>query len=209
MVEVLIIDDHSVVRAGLKQIINETPDMIVADEAGTGQEALEKIWENSYTVILLDISLPGRGGLEVLKQIKSDDPDLPVLILSVHPEDQYALRALKSGAAGYLTKESAPEELVVAIRRVAVGGRYITTSLAEKLAFEMTDSADRPRHESLSDREFQVIRLLASGKTISSIADELALSVKTISTYRTRAMEKMNFENNAQLIHYAIQENLV
>ncbi len=209
MIEVLIVDDHTVVREGLKQIINDTRDMLVKAEAASGPEAMETIWNDSFTVVLLDISLPGRGGLDILKQIKSDRPELPVLILSMHPEDQYALRALRSGSAGYLTKESAPEELVTAIRRVASGGRYITASLAEKLAFEMTNETDKARHEVLSDREFQVVKLLASGKSVSAIAQELSLSVKTISTYRSRAMEKLNFDNTAQLIHYVIQENLL
>lgn len=209
MIDVLIVDDHTVVRAGLKQIINETPDMQVKDEAGSGPEAMEKLWNDSFTVILLDISLPGRGGLDILKQIKSDSPALPVLILSMHPEDQYAVRALRAGAAGYLTKESAPGELVTAIRRVASGGRYITHSLAERLAVELTNGHDKQRHEILSDREFQVVKLLASGNSVSDIADRLALSVKTISTYRARAMEKMEFSNTAQLIQYVIQEELI
>lgn len=209
MIKILIADDHAIVRRGLKQILTETSDMIVAGEAHNGQELLEKARSDHWDVVVLDISMPGRGGLDILKQLKSEQPKLPVLMLTIHPEDQYAVRVLRAGASGYLTKESAPDHLVEAIRKVARGGKYISPHLAEKLAFNLESISERPPHEALSDREFQVLRLIASGKTVKDIGEELSLSVKTISTYRTRILEKMKMKNNAELTHYAIQQKLV
>jgi two-component system, NarL family, invasion response regulator UvrY len=160
-------------------------------------------------VLVLDVSMPGRGGLEILKDVKQERPKLPVLILSMHPEDQYAVRALKAGAAGYLNKDSAPEELVKAVRKVVGGGRYVSANVAEKLAYDLTSDTGRAPHETLSDREFQVLCMIASGKSVTDIAEELALSVKTVSTYRARILEKMGMRNNAELTHYAIQNRLV
>lgn len=209
MIKILIADDHAIVRRGLKQILTETPDMIVAGEAHNGQELLEKMQTDQWDVVVLDISMPGRGGLDILKQMKSERPKLPVLMLTIHPEDQYAVRVLRAGASGYLTKESAPDHLVEAIRKVARGGKYISPHLAEKLAFGLESVSERPPHEALSDREFQVLRLIASGKTVKEIGEELSLSVKTISTYRARILEKMRMKNNAEMTHYAIQQKLV
>lgn len=209
MIKVLITDDHAIVRKGLKQIIDETPGMLAVDEAASGHEAMEKIRKNEYDVVLLDIAMPGKSGLDTLKELKLERPSLPVLILTIYPEEQYALRVLKAGAAGYLTKESAPAELVTAIKKVSEGGRYISPSLAEKLAFNIGTDTDIDPHEKLSDREYQVMCMIASGKTVSDIADEMSLSVKTISTYRTRILEKMGMKNNAEMTHYAIKKELV
>lgn len=209
MIKILIADDHAIVRRGLKQILAETPDMVVVDEASNGHEVLTKVMKHDYSVILLDISMPGKSGLDVLKELKTDRPKLPVLILSMYPEEQYAIRVLRAGASGYLTKEGAPEELIYAIRKVVQGKKYVSASLAEKLVFDLDVDSQKPLHESLSDREFQVLCMIASGKTVSDISGELALSVKTISTYRTRLLEKMKMKNNAELTHYAVQNHLV
>ena len=209
MIKVLIADDHAVVRKGLRQIISETTDIVVADEADNGHEVLEKISKKDYDVVVLDISMPGRSGLDVLKQIKKEKPGLSVLILSIYPEEQYAIRVLKTGASGYLTKDSAPDELISAIRKVSKGGKYITPSLAEKLAVHMNSDFEKPPHELLSNREYQVMRMIASGKTVGEIAELLSLSVKTISTYRSRILVKMNMKNNSELTHYAIKNKLV
>jgi len=210
MIKVLIADDHTIVREGLKQIFEETPDVVAAGEAKNGQEILDKVRENDYDVVLLDISMPGRGGLDVLKQLKNEKPELPVLVLSMYPEEQYAVRVLKAGASGYLTKESASNELIVAIRKVSGGRKYITSSLAERLAYdlEFKTNVKEKLHEGLSDREYQVMCMIASGKTVKEIAKELSLSVKTISTYRYRVLEKMKMKNNAELIRYAIINRL-
>ena len=208
-IRILIADDHPIVRAGFKQVLSETPDLVVADEAGNGQEVLEHLKKKKYDVVLLDISMPGKNGLEILKELKTDYPKLPVLILSIYPEEQYAIRALKAGAAGYLTKESAPHELISAIRKISAGGRYISASLAEKLATYLNVDMTKSPHETLSDREHQVMRMIASGKTVSEIAESLNLSVKTISTYRTHILEKMKMKNNAEITLYAVQNKLV
>lgn len=209
MMRVLIADDHAVVRQGLKQILGDTPEMLVAGEATNGQEVLDKVRAETWDVVVLDISMPDRSGLDILKQLRSERPKLPVLVLSMYSEDQYALRVLKAGASGYLTKDSAADELVKAIRKVVSGGRYVSPLLAEKLAFEIGGDSSRLPHESLSDREFQVLRLIAAGKSVKEIAAELGLSVKTVSTYRARMLEKMKLGTTAELIHYAIQNRLI
>jgi len=206
---ILITDDHAVVRQGLKQILAEEFKRAEFGEAANGQEALDRIWKESWDVVMLDLTMPGRSGLEVLKEIKKSRPKLPVLVLSMHPEDQFAVRLLKLGAAGYMTKESAPNELVGAVKKVIAGGRYVSAALGEKLASYLAIDVQTPPHERLSDREFVVLRHIASGKTPTTIARELTLSVKTISTYRTRILEKMDMSNNAELTHYAIQNHLV
>ncbi len=196
-------------RRGLKQILADEFKRATFGEARNAQEALDLVWKDNWDVIILDITMPGRSGLEVLREIKKNKPKLPVLVLSMHPENQFAVRVLKRGASGYMTKESAPEELVGAIKKVLAGGRYVSTSLAEKLATYLAADTQQPPQELLSDREFQVLRLIASGKIVSEIAKELSLSVKTISTYRTRILEKMGLRNNAELMHYAMQHQLI
>lgn len=209
MIRIIIADDHPIVRAGMKQIISEAVDMSVADEAGDGRQLLNKIRAENFDVVILDITMPHIDGLDVLKQLKIEKPRLPVIILSIHPESQYALRVLKAGASGYVTKSSAPDELITAIRKVQRGGKYISPSVAEKLAFQLEADFEEMPHEVLSDREYQVLCMLASGKTVTEIAEALALSVKTVSTYRSRILEKMDMKNNAELIHYAVQNKLV
>lgn len=205
---ILIADDHAVVRRGLKQIIAETPDMVVVDEATNGWEVLDKVRKDDYDVVLLDIAMPGKDGMDVLTQLKYERPELPVLMLSMYPEEQFAVRALRAGASGYLTKESAPDELVTAIRKVSTGGKYVSSSLAERLA-SLLQKAERLSHEILSDREYKVMCLIASGKTVTEIAKELSLSVKTISTYRSRILVKMQMKNNAELTLYAVKNGLI
>jgi len=190
-ISILIADDHPIVRAGFKLVISDTQDMTVADEAGNGQEVLNLIRKKDYDIVLLDISMPGRNGLEILKDLKTEKPKLPVMILSIYPEEQYAVRALRAGASGYMTKASAPNELIAAIRKISQGGKYISASLAEKLTEYLDEDAAKPLHEKLSDREYQVMLMIASGKTVSDIAAELCLSVKTISTYRSHIIDKM------------------
>jgi two-component system invasion response regulator UvrY len=209
MIRILIADDHAIVREGLKQIVAETSDMVVTGEAWDGRTALDLARNCGCDVVLLDIAMPGRGGMDTLGQIKEERPDLPVLILSIYPEEQYAVRALKAGAAGYITKESAPEELVGAIRKAAAGGKYVSPYLAEQLAYQLEGHGQRPPHETLSDREFQVMQLLASGKTVGRIAADLSLSVKTISTNRARILKKMGMKTNAELTYYAVKAGLV
>lgn len=209
MLRILIADDHPVFRRGLKQIIDETPDMYVADEAADGWEALRKGTTGDYDIVLLDISMPYKNGLDVLSQLKSARPALPVLVVSMHPEEQYAVRALKAGASGYLTKESAPEEMLLAIRKVSSGGKYVSVSLGENLASMLQGDGQLLSHQALSNREYQVLRLIASGKTVSEIGQELSLSVKTVSTYRARILEKLRMKNNAELIRYATENQLV
>ena len=209
MINILIADDHSVVRAGLKQIISGRKDMVVLDEAVNGAQALDKLSKQNFTIAVLDISMPVKNGLDTLKEIKREHPNFPVLILSMYPEDQYAIRVFRAGADGYLTKESAPEELVNAILTVSKGKKYISASMAERLAVQLSFSSDKPLHETLSDREYQILCMIASGKTVGQIAEELFLSVKTVSTYRGRILEKMHLKNNAELTSYAIQNHLV
>jgi len=209
MTKVLIVDDHAVVREGLKQILAEAPDTDVVSEAATGEEALEKVTSGHYDVVVLDISLPDMSGLEVLKQMKGLRPQLSVLILTIHPEEQYAVRVLQAGASGYMTKETAPDELAAAIKKVAAGGRYVSPTLAEKLAFGLGPAAKAAPHEALSDREFQVLKMIASGKSVMAISEDLRLSKKTVSTYRRRILDKMGMESNADLIRYAIENELV
>lgn len=196
-------------RHGLKQILADEFKRADFGEARTGQEALNRVWKEKWDVVVLDITMPGRSGLEVLREIKKSRPKMPVLVLSMHPEDQFAVRVLKAGASGYMTKESAPEELVGAIKKVVAGGRHVSTALAELMAAYLTMDTKRPPHESLSNREFQVMRQIASGKTVSQIARELSLSVRTVSTYRTRILEKTGMKSNAELTHYAFQHQLV
>jgi DNA-binding NarL/FixJ family response regulator len=209
MIRILLADDHVLFREGLKQILGKHKELRVMDEAGSGTEALEKIYHNRYDVVILDISMPGRSGLDILGEIRSERPDLPVLILSMHPEDQYAVRVLRAGAAGYLTKESAASELITAIHKVASGGRYISAEVAERLADAVKIDHQAAPHQQLSNREFQVMRMLAAGKTLREIAESLILSEKTITTYRARILEKMNLRNNVDLSHYAIQHRLL
>ncbi len=209
MLKILIADDHPIVRRGLKQTVAETSDMVVADEASDGQEVLSKVRTGNYDVLVLDVSMPGRNGMDILRQLKNEKPGLPVLMLSIHPEEQYAVRALRSGASGYLTKESAPDELVAAIRKVSMGGKYVSSSLAERLAFDLEKSDEQLPHQTLSNREYQVMCMIASGKTITEIAEELSLSDKTISTYRSRVLEKMKMKNNAELTYYTIRNKIV
>ena len=209
MIKILIADDHPVVRRGLKQILSDEPDMAVPGEARDAREVLDLVEKGGWDIVILDITMPGRSGLDVLRELKQKYPKLPVLVLSIHPEDQYAVRALKTGAAGYLTKESAPEELVKAIRRILNRGKYVSTSLAERLAFDLEAGDGKAIHLRLSNREYQIMLMIAAGKRLSDIADELTLSVKTISTYRARILEKMNFKNNAEITHYAIKNMLI
>jgi DNA-binding NarL/FixJ family response regulator len=209
MINILIADDHPVVRKGMKQIIEEATDMKITDEASNGAEVLSKISKNDFDIILLDITMPGRSGLEILKEAKKIKPKIPIIVLSIHPEQQYAIRALKAGASGYLTKSSAPEELITAVRIVSEGRKYISPSLAELLASDLIADKEKLPHETLSNREYQIMCLLCSGKRLTDISEELCLSVKTISTYRTRILKKMNMKTNAELTYYAFQNRLV
>jgi len=207
--KVLIADDHPVVRQGLRQMLAVESDLTVVGEARNGQEVVELSRRVTWEVAVLDYNMPGKNGLELIKELRQRYPGRAVLVLSMYPEDHYAVRALKAGAAGYLTKESAPEELVSAIRKVGGGGRYVTPTLGEKLALELEDNRGKPLHETLSDREYQVMWMIASGKTVRQIADELFLSPNTVSTHRTRILRKMGMKSNAELMHYAIAHHLV
>ncbi|TYQ13803.1 UNVERIFIED_ORG: DNA-binding NarL/FixJ family response regulator [Zoogloea ramigera] len=209
IIKVFIADDHAIVREGLKQILAETRDIIVAGEAENGLEAVKLFRKSECQVMLLDISMPDRSGIDVLKQIKKEKPDLAVLMLSMHREDQYAIRSLKAGASGYLTKQSAPRELVNAIRQVAGGQKYISPALAQELANHVGEDHEAPPHDALSDREYQTLTMIASGKTVGVIAKELSLSVKTVSEYRARLLVKMKLKNSAELTHYAIKNQLI
>ena len=210
MKRILIVDDHEVVRDGVKRIFDEQePGMAVFGEASNGPEALRLVREEAWDVVVLDLTLDDRSGLEVLKELKQIRPKIPVLILSMHSEEQYARRAFKAGAAGYTTKDSPRAELVKAVNRVIEGGRYVSPAMAEKLIDDIERGSDKPVHETLSDREFEVMRLIASGKTVGEIAELLSLSDKTISTYRARLHEKMRMKTSAELTHYAVQNKLV
>ena len=208
MIRILIADDHAVVRKGVRHILSEIPDKIVAREAADSAEIMKRVRQDDYDIVLLDIAMPGKDGLETLKEIKSEKPKLPVLILSMFPEEQFALRALKSGASGYLTKESIPEELIKAIQKIIKGGKYISESFSDELLVSMGRDVEQLPHEALSDREYQVMLMIASGKTRKEIAEKLFLSVKTVSTYRTRILEKMELKTNADLTNYVNQHNL-
>jgi two-component system invasion response regulator UvrY len=209
MIRILISDENAIVREGLKHIIAQTDDMTVSGEAGNGLCLLDKLRQQRFDVLLLDIGLPEKNGLELLKQVKNELPRFPVLVLTMHHDEQYALRALRAGASGYLTEETAPEQVIAAIRKVAIGGRYISPDLAERLAIIAVGDISKARHEILSDREYQVFCMIASGKSPSQIAVELSLSVKTISTHRARLLEKMQMKNNSELTRYALQNRLV
>ena len=209
MIKILIADDHAIVRQGLKQTVADQPDMMVAGEAQNAQETLKLVREQEWDVVVLDITMPDRSGLDLLIELKRERPNLSVLILSMHSEEQFAVRALKARAAGYITKQSAPKELVKAIRKVYRGGKYVSPALAETLAFELGDDAGKIAHEKLSDREYQVLRRIAAGKTPKEIGGELNLSEKTVSTYRMRLLAKMNMKRNAELIRYAVENRLV
>jgi two-component system invasion response regulator UvrY len=208
MLKILIADDHPIVRQGLKQALAESRDMVVAGEAGDGQEVLSEVSQRDFDIVVLDITMPGRNGLDILKDIKHMNPELPVLILSFHPEEQYALRALRSGASGYLTKQSAVSELESAIRKIAAGGKYVTLSLGESIAFYL-DAKEEVPHETLSDREYEVMCMIASGKSVTTIANELSLSVKTVSTHRSRILQKTHLRDNTGIIRYCLQHSLV
>lgn len=209
MIRVLLADDHTIVRAGLKELLSETGDIAVSGEANNGAEALARIRAGDYDIAVLDMSMPGRSGVELIRQVKQERPHLPILVLSMHSEEQYAVRALKAGASGYLTKESAADQLVAAIRRIAAGGAFVTPETAQRLALDANGASAATPHTLLSDREFQVLRLIAGGKSVSEIARQLSLSVKTISTHKTRIMRKMRLANQAELIRYAIEHNLL
>ena len=207
-IRLLVADDHSVVRRGVRQIVEEYPDLRITSEASNGAEVIELVRGGSCDALILDLNMPGPSGLEVLRMVKSLSPQLPILVLSMHAQEQYAARLLKAGATGYLQKESAPEELVCAIRKICSGERYFRSDQAEEF-IEQMDQFDQAPHESLSNREFEVLRRIASGKTVSQIAEALNLSVKTVSTYRTRLLDKMRMKTNAELTHYAIKNRLV
>ena len=209
MIRVLIADDHGILRRGLREILMRELEGVVCGEAENAQQVLAQVQNQNWDLAIVDITMPGRSGLDVLRDLQRVQPGLPVLVLSMHPEDQYGKRVLKAGASGYMNKESAPEELIKAIRRVLAGGRYVSPTLAEKLAVEWGTNAGRPLHDNLSDREFEVLRMIALGKTISQIAAELHLSTTTVSTYRARILEKMNMTTTAELMRYALRNDLV
>jgi two-component system invasion response regulator UvrY len=209
VIRVLIADDHGILRRGLREILMRELEGVVCGEAENAQQVLAQVQNQNWDLAIVDITMPGRSGLDVLRDLQRVQPGLPVLVLSMHPEDQYGKRVLKAGASGYMNKESAPEELIKAIRRVLAGGRYVSPTLAEKLAVEWGTNAGRPLHDNLSDREFEVLRMIALGKTVSQIAAELHLSTTTVSTYRARILEKMNMTTTAELMRYALRNDLV
>ena len=209
MIKILVVDDHAVVRRGLRQILAETPDLHVAGEAGTAGEAMQKVQAERWDVIVLDVGLAGKSGLDLIADIRKLRPETRVLVLTMFSEEQYAVRAIRAGAAGFLTKESAPDKLVDAIRKIAGGGRFISPELAETLASMVAGEGSGKPHERLSNREFEILKLIGSGKTVSQIADELTLSVKTVSTHRTRILRKMDMKTNAELTHYVVKNGLV
>lgn len=207
-IHVLIADDHAIVRQGLKQILSETEDLLVTGEAGDGAEALILARQQVWDVFLLDVSMPNRNGIDTLKQLKKEFPRLPVLILSMHPEEQYAIRALKAGASGYLTKQSAPELLVTAIRQVASGKKYLSPAVAQQLAEAISENTEKSPHERITDREYQVLVLISTGNTLTQVAEKLSLGVATVSTYRARLLEKMGLKSTAELIRYGLEHGL-
>ena len=209
MIRILIADDHAILRRGLGEILAREFKDAVCGEAENAQQALVQAQSHDWDLVILDITMPGRSGVDLLGDLKRARPALPVLVLSMHPEDQYGKRVLKAGASGYMNKESAPEELIKAIRKVLTGGRYVSPMLAEKLASDLNQETGRLAHEALSDREFEVLRMIGSGKTVSQIAQELRLSVTTVSTYRARILEKMNMSSTAELMRYALRAHLV
>ena len=208
MIRVVIADDHQILREGLKQLLLATGDLEVVGEAADGYEVLQRVRDLEFDVLLLDMSMPGKSGVELIKQVKSEKPKLRILVLSMHEEHQYAVRAIRAGASGYLTKEGAAVQLTAALRKVAGGGAFITPEVAERLALDAMPHTDGPLHEALSDREFQVFRLLVNGRTVSDIAEQLHLSAKTVSTHKARLMEKLQVDSNAELIHYAVRHRL-
>lgn len=208
-IRVLVADDHAIIRAGVRKVLADQPDIVIAGEASDGQEVLQQLRYNEYDLLLLDLYMPGRSGIELLKQVNNQYPRLAVLILSSHREDEYAVRVLRAGAVGYVTKESAPQVLVPAIRKVVGGGRYISPFLAEKLLLEWGEAEKRPLHSALSDREYQVLVMIASGKNASTIANELALSVKTVGTHKLRLQQKLGIRNITELVQYALKNQLV
>lgn len=209
MIKVLLADDHAIVRQGLKQLLSDTDDLTVAGEAANGNEVLQQVRQHDWGVLLLDISMPGKSGLELIKQIKAEKPKLPILVLSMHHEEQYALRALRAGASGYLTKETDAEHLVSVIRKVARGGVFLSANMAEMIARDLIPATDNLPHTQLSDREFQIFRLIVSGVAVSAIADQLSLSIKTVSTHKTRILQKMNMTNQTELVRYAMKHGLL
>jgi DNA-binding NarL/FixJ family response regulator len=209
MIQILIVDDHAILRRGLREILEREFSDVSIGEAGTAEQALTQLGSETWDLVILDITMPGRSGVDVLRHLKAVRPRVPVLVLSMHPEDQYGKRVLKAGASGYMNKESAPEELIKAVRRLLSGGRYVSETLAETLAVDLGRDDRTPAHERLSDREFEVLRKMASGKTVGQIAQELHLSVPTVSTYRARILEKMGMSNTAELIRYALSHHLV
>jgi two-component system, NarL family, invasion response regulator UvrY len=209
VIRVLIADDHAILRRGLKEILVRELEGAVCGEAKDATEILARIQEADWDLAILDITMPGRSGLDALRDLKAARPKLPVLVLSMHPEDQYAKRILRAGASGYMNKESAPEELIKAVRKVLAGGRYVSAALAEHLASDLSQDAGRPIHEALSDREFEILRMIGAGKTVTQIAEELHLGVTTVSTYRARILEKMNMTTTAELMHYVLHNRLI
>ena len=206
---ILIADDHAIFREGLRQVIDTAVDMSVVDEAANGQELLTKIQENDYDIVILDISMPGRNGLDVLVEIKNSRPKLPVLVMSAHPEEQFAIRSYKAGASGYLTKSSHAPELLNALQKISLGKKYVSSALAESLVTGLSEASQDDLHHSLSNREFQVMSLIGAGKPVGKIADELALSVKTISTYRAHILRKLNMKNNSEITRFVIENDLL
>ncbi len=209
MIKVFIADDHALIREGIKNLLSPLSDIKLVGETANSFEIIEQIRVNKCDVLILDLSMPGKHGLDVIKEIKSIYPETKILIMTMMPEDQFAKRTLKAGASGYLTKESAPDELITAIRRIASGRKYVSQSLAEKLAQDLDDSAEKPIQDLLSDREFQVMKMMAKGKSQTDIADELSISISTVNTYRSRIFKKLNLHSNAELIHFAFQNNLI
>jgi two-component system, NarL family, invasion response regulator UvrY len=209
MIRIFITDDHLLIREGFRKILQDEKDISIIGEAGNAADAMDFVLKNNLDILILDLNLPDKNGLDLLKELKAIKPELKILILSMHPEDRFAMRVLRAGASGYLTKESVGDELIRAIRKVYNGGKYVSEKLAELLAFEVQGGIDRPIHEILSDREFQVLQMIASGKTLAEISENLSLAVTTVSTYRARILEKLNLHSNAELIHYAITNNLL